>query len=65
MPLLPLYTCPLSPSQAITNSSISFFSTNFVIVLDALTHTYFGSRKSKDADETEPIKKSFTNFIFF
>ena len=33
------------------------FLTKFIILLDALTNTYLGSRKSKDGGKPEPIKK--------
>ena len=56
-PLLPSNTFPLKAGHASTTSLFSLLLTNFIMLIDALTHTYFGSHKIKDGDITEPLEK--------
>ena len=45
---------PLKAGNVCTTSLISYVLPNFIMLLDAHTKTYLGSRKSKDGDKAEP-----------
>ena len=48
---------PLKAGHAGTASLISHVLPNFLMLLDALTNTYLGSRRSRDGNKAEPIPK--------
>ena len=49
-------TCFLKAGHASTTSLISHVLPNFIMLLDALTNTYFGSRQSTGGDKAEQIQ---------
>ena len=62
-PLVPWYTYPLKAGHAVTTSWITHTLPNFLMLLDALTNTYLGSRRSKDGDKAEAIPKWGNNLL--
>ena len=59
-------TWPLKVGHAGTTIGISHLLPNFILVLDALTNTYLGLRKSKDGDKAEPIIYFFKfKYVYF
>ena len=53
----PLNYCPLKAGHAIKTSQMSNLLPNFIMLLDTLTNTYLGLRKSKSGDKAETISR--------